>query len=145
MMVTEDAVYLLDVNVAIALFDEAHEHHAAAVDWFDMPGLKWSMCVLTQAGVLRFFSHPKTGDLSLAEATLMLAELTKRPGYRFAPVVADWENLTRPFSRRLHGHRQITDALLLGLAIHEGLVLATFDRGLLHLAGEHRAHVHLLA
>lgn len=30
----------------------------------------------------------------------------------------------------------MTDAYLLGLSVREGLVLATMDKGLLHLAGE---------
>jgi uncharacterized protein len=35
--------------------------------------------------------------------------------------------LSGPFFKRLFGHNQITDAYLLGVAIHEGLVLVTFD------------------
>jgi hypothetical protein len=52
--------------------------------------------------------------------------------------------VTAPFSKRLHGHNQITDAYLLGMAINEGLVLATFDQAMLHLAGEHSRHVLVL-
>jgi predicted nucleic acid-binding protein len=55
------------------------------------------------------------------------------------------DNLTRRFARRLHGHNQVTDACLLGLAIREGLVLTTFDKALLHLAGEHKKHVLVLS
>ncbi len=74
----------------------------------------------------------------------MLERLQGRPGYHYQPTAADWHTLTKRFAKRLHGHRQITDAYLLGVAIREGLVLATFDRAMLHLAGEHREHVHLL-
>jgi uncharacterized protein len=43
------------------------------------------------------------------------------------------------------GHRPITDAYLLGLAVREELVLVTFDRAILHLAGEHSSkHVLIL-
>jgi hypothetical protein len=51
----------------------------------------------------------------------------------------------KPFFNRLHGHKQVTDAYLLGHAVLDGLVLATFDGGILHLAGEHSQHVHVLA
>jgi hypothetical protein len=48
------------------------------------------------------------------------------------------------FSRRLHGPKQVTDAYLLGLAIHNKCVLVTFDHGLEYLAGELRQHLLLL-
>jgi uncharacterized protein len=45
----------------------------------------------------------------------------------------------------LQGHRQITDAYLLGLAIHNRGKLATLDRGILQLAGSDFAgHVELI-
>jgi hypothetical protein len=36
----------------------------------------------------------------------------------------------------LQGHRQITDAYLLGLAAHNKAKLATMDKGIIHLAGK---------
>ncbi len=137
-------VYLLDVNVMLALLDERHAHHAAAEVWFDRPGLRWSVCPFTEAGVLRFFTRPKTGGLSMEQATAMLERLGRRPGYTFQPISAEWGALTAPFRKRIHGHNQVTDAYLLGLAVREGLVLTTFDRALLHLAGEYERHVLVL-
>ena len=136
--------YLLDVNVVLALLDERHVHHAAAEIWFDSPGLRWSLCPFTEAGVLRFFTRPKTAGLSMEQATAMLKRLKQRPGYGFEPIPAEWEALTAPFSKRIHGHNQVTDAYLLGLAVRAGLVLATFDRALLHLAGEYGQRVLVL-
>ncbi len=137
-------VYLLDVNVVLALLDERHAHHAAAEVWFDSPGLQWSLCAFTEAGVLRFFTRPKTGGLSMEQATSMLERLKRRPGYSFQPISAEWQALTAPFSKRIHGHNQVTDAYLLGLAVREGLVLTTFDKANLHLAGEYKRHVLVL-
>ena len=137
-------VYLLDVNVMLALLDERHAHHAAAEVWFDSPGLQWSLCAFTEAGVLRFFTRPKTGGLSMAQATGMLERLKRRSGYSFQPITAEWQALTASFARRIHGHNQVTDAFLLGLAVRDGLVLTTFDKALLHLAGEHKRHILLL-
>ena len=138
-------VHLLDVDVVIALLDEEHTHHEAVSDWFDTPGLRWALCAFAEAGVLRFFTRPKTGTLSVKEVTGMLAKLKERPGYHYQSIAQDWHTLAKPFFHRLHGHQQVTDAYLLGIAIREKLILATLDRALLHLAGEHRQHVHMLA
>ena len=138
---TEAPVYLLDVNLVIALLDEAHIHHQAAEAWFDTPGLEWALCAFTEAGVLRFFTRPKTGDIGMEQVAAMLERLREQPGYHYQPVAADWQILTQPFFQRLFGHNQVTDAFLLGLAIHDGLVLATFDGGILHLAGKYSKHV----
>lgn len=140
----EGTLHLLNVNVTLALLDQRHAHHLAAENWFDSPGLQWSLCAFTEAGVLRFFTRPKTGGLSMEQVTAMLERLKRRPGYHFQPIAADWQTLTAPFSRRIHGHNQVTDAYLLGLAVHEGLVLTTFDKALLHLAGKHKNHVLIL-
>ena len=136
--------YLLDVNVLVAILDEDHVHHRAATKWFDTPGLAWAICAFTEAGLLRYMTRPTIGDMSMEEATAMLVQLTREPGYRFQPISADWQTLCGRFSKRLFGHNQITDAYLLGLAVHEELVLATFDRAMLHLAGEHSKHVLIL-
>jgi hypothetical protein len=136
--------YLFDVNVLVAILDEDHIHHQAATEWFDTPGLQWAVCPFTEAGLLRYMTRPKTGDMSMEEATTMLARLTQEPGYHYHPISADWQTLCGRFFKRLFGHKQITDAYLLGLAVREGSVLVTFDRAVLHLAGEHSKHVLLL-
>lgn len=94
--------------------------------------------------MLRFFTRPQVGGLTMPHATAMLAALRQQPGYRYQPVTANWQTLTKPFVQRLHGYRQVTDAFLLGLAIRERLVLATFDSAILHLAGEYSQHVRIL-
>ncbi len=80
----------------------------------------------------------------MERATAMLERLKRRPGYGFQPISAEWGALTASFSRRIHGHNQVIDAYLLGLAVQEGLVLTTFDKALLHLVGEHKRHVLVL-
>ncbi len=136
--------YLLDLNLIIALVLEDHIHHAAATEWFDAPDLTWAFCAFTEAGLLRFLTHPKTRDLPMEEAVAILLSLQRKSGYRYLPVLADWQETTLPFAGRLHGHNQITDAFLLGIAIREGFTLVTFDKAILHLAGEQRQYVQLL-
>jgi toxin-antitoxin system PIN domain toxin len=138
-------LYLLDVNVLVALLDEEHVHHQVVTEWFDTPGLQWAICPFTEAGLLRHMTRPKIGDLSMEEATSMLAQLTREPGYHYQPISADWQTLCGQFFSRIFGHKQITDAYLLGLAVRNGLVVATFDRAMLYLAGEHKKHVLILA
>jgi uncharacterized protein len=137
--------YLLDVNVLVALTTRIHEHHAAAREWFHAaPDLKWALCAFTEAGLLRTLSAPHTAQITMAEANAVLADLKRHPGYRYQPITADWHELCSPFFKRLMGHRQITDAYLLGIAVHEELVLVTFDRAFRHLAGDHLKHVLIL-
>ncbi len=136
------AVHLMDVNVLIARIFEDHEHHNAARQWFDTPGLQWALCPWTEAGFLRYATRP--GRINMGEATGILDRLRQNPGCHYHPVTQDWRTLTKPFFHRLHGHNQVTDAYLLGMAIADNLILVTFDRAMLHLAGEHKKHVLVL-
>jgi toxin-antitoxin system PIN domain toxin len=144
MTLTKPPRYLVDVNALIAFLDEDHIHHELAKQWFQSPGLHWSICPFVEAGLLRHLVRPRTGGLSIAAATQALSRLRQWPGYRYQPIDSDWQTLTQPFAKRLFGHRQITDAFLLGLAIRHGLILVTFDRAMLHLAGEYTNHILLL-
>jgi uncharacterized protein len=138
--------YLLDVNVLIALTGEGHEHHPVATKWFDTSGHRdWGVCAFTEAGFLRVATNARLGWLSVEEASWVLARLSQRAGYRFWPIVEGWAALAEPFSQRVHGHQQITDAYLLGLAIKEGGVLVTLDKAVRYMAGERYAkHVLVL-
>ena len=127
--------YLLDVNVLVALTEEGHEHHRTAMRWFNTPRLDWGLCAFSESGLLRISANPKVGKLTVEEATTMLATLTGIPGYRFWPILTSWADLTAPFRERIFGHNQITDAYLLGLAIHENGILVTLDDAIPYLAG----------
>ncbi len=135
----------MDVNVLVALLDEDHVHHSIASQWFSTPGLQWAICPFSEAGLLRHMTRPKIGDLTMQEATEMLARLAEQPGYHYQAISAGWQALCGRLFQRISGHKQVTDAYLLGLALHEGLILVTFDRAILHLAGEDANRVLLLA
>lgn len=138
--------YLLDVNLLLALTSQDHMHHELIRRWFyASPDLRWAICAFTEAGFLRNATAPRPGQIAMSEATAILQRLTQHPGYRYQPITADWQTLCGPFSQRLYGTKQVTDAYLLGVAVREGLVLATMDKAILHLAGEqYSAHVLLL-
>ena len=92
--------YLLDVIVLVALLDEEHIHHRPATAWFDTPGLQWAVCAFTEAGFLRYMTKPKTGDVSMEDATVMLerlAQLAQGSGYHYQAISAGWQTLSGPF------------------------------------------------
>ena len=92
---------------------------------------------LTEAGYIRLATNPKAsfGVVYFPRVFAVLADLTQKPGYCFWPIADSWAALTAPFADRIFGHRQVTDAYLLGLAIKSDGVLVTFDRGLKYMAG----------
>ena len=69
------------------------------------------------------------------EALLALQEFVQRPQHIFLANTPPVSTLIKPIAHRLQGHRQITDAYLLGLAAHNKAKLATLDKGIIHLAG----------
>jgi uncharacterized protein len=138
--------YLLDVNVFAALLIEDHEHHQLVTEWFNSSaGFQWAICPFTEAGFVRLATNTKVrGHMEMREATELLTRIAQHPGYNYQPISADWHTLCGPFFKRLYGTNQVTDAYLLGLAVHEGLVLVTLDSAINHLAGEHSGHVLVL-
>jgi toxin-antitoxin system PIN domain toxin len=138
--------YLLDVNSLVALAARSHVHHRLVKEWFyASPGLHWELCAFTEAGFLRNATAPRSGQITMSEATAILKQLAEHPGYHYLPITADWQTLCSPFFKRLYGTKQVTDAYLLGLALRERLILVTMDKGIVHLAGnEYRKHVLLL-
>ena len=120
---------LLDVNVLIALLDAGHLHHQRAMSWLEQeltPG--WASCPITQNGCLRILSQPAyPNTLPVALVAERLAEATDHPAHEFWPDeisllddgVMEW--------RRLIGHRQVTDAYLLAMAVRHGGRFVTLD------------------
>jgi toxin-antitoxin system PIN domain toxin len=127
--------YLLDVNVLIALTEPEHPNHDTVTRWFETPGLDWGLCPFSEAGFLRVSTNPRVGSHTVQEAALVLAELSRRPGYRFWPLTTGWAELGTPFAERIFGHQQITDAYLLGLAVKKNGILVTLDKAIRYLAG----------
>lgn len=123
---------LLDVNVWVAVFDDAHQHNARAIDLFRQPGLRIATCALTENGVLRVLNLPSYSrrtppGFEAVRAKLQLA--CERIDHEFWPCsislrdeVLDWG--------RISGHNQITDAYLLALAVRNVGALASFDQGI---------------
>ena len=128
--------YLLDVNVLVALLWPAHEANQLALRWFHRLGRKsWATCGITQAGFVRVVSNPAfTRDaLSPQQAIELLETNAGHPAHRFWKDESGFLSLVAPFAVRITGHRQVTDAFLLGLALRNKGKVATLDRGMLSL------------
>ena len=122
---------LLDVNFLIALFDPDHVHHEPAHAWFgDHRSSGWATCPLTENGVVRILSNPAYGPNveRPGEIARRLASFRRSGHHAFWP---DDVSLcdSELFSLAV-GHRHLTDAYLLGLAVRRGGRLATFDRSI---------------
>ncbi|MBP1742910.1 MAG: domain protein family protein, partial [Deltaproteobacteria bacterium] len=62
-------IYLLDINLLLALSDPMHIHHPLAHRWFAEKGQHaWATCPLTENGFIRIASHPnypnRPGDVT---------------------------------------------------------------------------------
>jgi uncharacterized protein len=71
----------------------------------------------------------------MPEACAALEHIVQMPSHIFWPDTPAYLDSTKSIFARMQGHRQTTNAYLLGLAIHNHGKLATLDRGIRHLAG----------
>jgi toxin-antitoxin system PIN domain toxin len=122
-------IYLLDINLLLALSDPMHVHHEAAHYWFSQTGrLAWATCPLMENGFVRIASHPKypnrPGDVVTVLA--ILRQFCAAEGHHFWAEDISLRDLLQPEVVITHNH--ITDIYLLGLAVHHGGKLATLDQ-----------------
>ncbi len=136
---------LLDVNVLIALLDDAHLFSARANQWLDAEPRAVATCPIVENGVVRIMSAPaysathRATPEHIADGLKAMAQGLDHAFWPDSVSLLDGERFD--FSR-LHGHRQITDAYLLALAVHHGGRLASFDQAvpLSAVRGATRAH-----
>jgi toxin-antitoxin system PIN domain toxin len=140
--------YLLDVNALIALVLEDHVAHKTVKRWFQQTGSKsWVTCPWTEASFVRIVSNPRFSEpaLDISEAMEMLDIVTRLPGHGFWALDVAFTDAVAPFTDRLFGHQQVSDAYLLGLSLKKKGLLVTLDRAIPALAGsEFRANVVVL-
>lgn len=124
-------IFLLDVNLLVALAWPNHIHHEVALSWFKEHQKKgWATCSVTQSGFIRVSSNraiiPEAR--TPGEAAALLREIIQLPKHSFW--TDDISLVASPFvdMSKIHGFRQVTDAHLLALAIRYGGCLATLDR-----------------
>lgn len=138
------AVYLLDVNMLLALLWPDDPNNPAAERWFRENHRKgWATCPATQASFVRLSSNRSYtfNALPPSDALSLLERNTKHPTHEFWPENIELADLIAPLRRQIQGHRQIADACLLGLAMKKRARLVTFDKAIASLlpAGERKS------
>lgn len=139
---------LLDVNVLIALLDDAHVFSRRANEWMDAAPRRIATCPIVENGVIRIMSAPsysathRATPEQVADGLRALAEALDHEFW--ADEVSLLDETLVDFSR-LHGHRQVTDAYLLALAVHRAGAIGTFDTALPVTAVRGASRKHVLA
>ncbi len=120
---------LLDVNVLIALHDQAHVHHGVASEWFVRHiDAGWSSCPLTQNGFVRIMAQPNYAQPKPLSALIdRLREATASPAHAFWPDDLSLVDADRFHQPHIHSPRQLTDLYLLALAVKNEGRLVSFD------------------
>ena len=126
-------IYLLDVNVLIALSWPAHQVHERALAWFGRHASQgWATCPFTETAFVRILSNPAFSPDAVTprEATKLLSRNVLHPHHKFWADDIGFVQAVERLASNLVGHQQVADAYLLGLAIHKKGILATMDGSL---------------
>ncbi len=122
---------LLDVNVLIALLDAGHVHHVNAQNWM-LQNLQdgWASCPITQNGCIRIMAQPSYpgSPFPMAEVAKRLTQASQN-NHSFWPDDLNTLHTDRLLWNHLLGHRQLTDAYLLALAVQNQGRFVSFDLG----------------
>jgi toxin-antitoxin system PIN domain toxin len=131
--------FLLDANVLIALAWPQHMLHARAARWFAARGhMAWATCPFTQTAFVRILSNLAFSPNALRphEALSLLESNLKHPNHQFWAASTTLGSAVGKVDARVQGHRQITDAYLVGLAAQRKGKFATMDGGVISFVGE---------
>lgn len=129
-------IFLLDVNVLVAMAWPAHNAHEKIQAWLSRHAREgWATCPLTQTGFVRILSNPAFSPNALTprDALTLLQANLGHPAHRFWADELSFIRALELFTPRLTGHQQVTDAYLLGISIHKKGKLATMDQGVFSL------------
>lgn len=121
---------LLDVNVLVALFDIQHIHHDRVSLWMaEKDLLTFASCPITEMGCVRVLSQTKAQHgLSTRQLTELVTPFFD--GCEQWPCDIRLSDSARFNKDFIHGHRQLTDIYLLGLAKSRDSGLVTLDRSI---------------
>lgn len=141
--------YLLDVNLWVALLDEAHVHHRTALTFMRRRKLQIATCPLVENGVVRVLNLPaysRYGPVGFDRVRSKLAEICAGMDHLFWPDSISLRTEELFHGDRVLGHNQITDVYLLALAVSNGGCLATLDHrvALSTVRGAKQEHLLLL-
>jgi uncharacterized protein len=123
---------LLDVNIWIALLDEAHVHNATVRHFFTQSKLRIATCAFTENGALRILNLPNYAQRTpprFAAVRDAIERVCKDFDHEYWPCDISFRDPKVLDPNLLSGHNQITDAYLLALCVrHEGALLSLDQR-----------------
>ena len=134
------SIALLDVNALIALLWENHIFHKRMASWFAANENRgWATCPITEQGFVRIvsnvaFMNPSPGVRSALNLLEKTTEASRN--HKFWADDIPLSAISASIQRRLDGHKQITGAYLLALAMHNDGRMVTFDYRMESLAPE---------
>jgi uncharacterized protein len=143
-------IALLDVNVLIALAWPNHLHHDAAHRWWAQNLHRgWASCPATQAGFVRVSAQPSAVHMVIAvhDAISVLEHNIGMESHHFWPQTATLPEMAAELRGRVMGPKQLSDAILVDIAVRNKGVLATFDRRIAEMLSPDsalRAHIEVL-
>jgi uncharacterized protein len=122
---------LLDVNVWIALFDDAHLFSRQANEFIGHSGTRIATCPLVENGVVRVLNAPrygKYGTVGISRVRDQLRAACTALDHEFWADDISLRDDARFDLARVLGHNQISDLYLLALAVQHKGRLVTFDQ-----------------
>lgn len=138
---------LLDVNVWIALLDDAHQFSDLANEFIAHPSTRIATCPLVENGVIRVMAMPaysRGGGLPIAVVRARLQQACRELDHAFWADDVSLRDDTLVDFTRVQGHQQLSDLYLLALAVRHGGRLVTFDRAVALSSVRGAAPEHLL-
>jgi len=124
---------LLDVNVWVALFDDAHQFSDRANAFIETPGLKIATCPLVENGVIRVLGSPscsRVATLPIQQVRDRLRLACETLDHVFWPDDDSLRDETLFNFDRAQGHNHLTDKYLLGLAVRHRGRFVPFDQAI---------------
>lgn len=125
------SAYLADGNLLVALTVVDHVRHEVALEWFEQAEPDLATCPITEGTLVRFII--REGQRAV-DAMAVLDGTRSQSWHTFWPDAIRYE---ATHLLGVIGHRQVTDAYLVALARHHGGRVATLDKALAALHGEH--------
>lgn len=141
-MKPDPGMRLYDVNLLFAMLNPDHERHADARRWRSLCRDKnWATCEITVAGFVRLSCNPALSPAGRlpSEAFALLRANQRATGHAFLSFGGELPASAEACLARCRGYRQVTDALLIALAMSHGATLATFDTRMAHIAPDPKA------
>ena len=122
--------HLLDINVWVALLDEAHVHHAQALAFAQRRKVKIATCPIIENGVIRILNlsgYSRLGPAGFEAVRNKLQQICTDLDHEFWPDEVSLRTEADINWNRVLGHNQITDIYLLALAVARLGCFVTLD------------------